>query len=286
MLSRQQSQFTLAAGTEKSISITADYVLLHEAPSPLEFALNGEEFTAAVQGSKHQSAPGQQGVRRLRFRNASGSAISVTVLFGLGLFDVIGPNSVSLTGTVPLPTGAATAALQTTGNTSLASIVTALASQATAALQTAGNAILANILTALGFQATAAKQDTGNTSLGSIDTKLTSQATAAKQDALLAAVATATKQDAQTALLTTLAGATTETPDVVTITGSQAFANCREISIENTGAANITATPAGGAARTITPGSIRTWRVSGPFNKLATITVDATGSSADVLTTV
>lgn len=57
-----------------------------------------------------------------------------------------------------LPSGAATAANQTTANTSLSSIVT----------NTTG-------------AATAAKQDTGNTSLGSIDTKLTSQATAANQ---------------------------------------------------------------------------------------------------------
>lgn len=44
-----------------------------------------------------------------------------------------------------LPIGASTAALQTTGNTSLSSIDTKLISQATAALQTTGNASLASI---------------------------------------------------------------------------------------------------------------------------------------------
>ena len=54
-----------------------------------------------------------------------------------------GPSS-----SAPLPSGAATAANQTTGNTSLSSIDTKLSSQATAA-----------------------RQDTGNTSLASVDTK-------------------------------------------------------------------------------------------------------------------
>ena len=75
------------------------------------------------------------------------------------LVDANGIQSVNVNSS-QLPTGAATAAKQDTGNTSLGSIDTKLTSQATAALQT-----------------------TGNSSLSSIDTKLTSQATAAKQDA-------------------------------------------------------------------------------------------------------
>jgi hypothetical protein len=62
---------------------------------------------------------------------------------------------------LPLPTGASTSALQTTGNTSLSSIDTKLTNNATTTLQT-----------------------TGNTSLSSIDTKLTSQATASNQTTL------------------------------------------------------------------------------------------------------
>jgi len=63
--------------------------------------------------------------------------------------------------TTALPVGAATAALQTAGNNSLASIDSKIPSGL----------------------ATSAKQDTGNSSLSSIDTKLTSQATAALQTA-------------------------------------------------------------------------------------------------------
>lgn len=60
---------------------------------------------------------------------------------------------VQVVGTVPLPTGAATAAKQDTGNTSLGTLVT----------QTDGlEASASSIDTKLSSQATAAKQDTGN----------------------------------------------------------------------------------------------------------------------------
>ncbi len=50
---------------------------------------------------------------------------------------------------LPLPTGASTAALQATGNASLASIDTRLGNQATAALQTSANTLLGDIKTAI-----------------------------------------------------------------------------------------------------------------------------------------
>jgi hypothetical protein len=98
---------------------------------------------------------------------------------------------------IPLATGAATSALQTTGNNSLASIdagIPAALGQTTMAAsmpitiasdQTA-LPISASALPLPSGAATAALQGTGNTSLSSIDTKLSSQATAAKQDILLA----------------------------------------------------------------------------------------------------
>lgn len=66
---------------------------------------------------------------------------------------------------LPLPSGASTAANQSTQITSLSSIDTKLSNQATAS-----------------------KQDTGNTSLSSIDTKLSSQATAANQNTEITAL--------------------------------------------------------------------------------------------------
>lgn len=80
-----------------------------------------------------------------------------------------------------LPTGAATAANQTTANTSLSSIDGKLTGVATAANQTTANSSLSSIDGKLTGVATAANQTTANSSLSSIDTKLSSQATAANQ---------------------------------------------------------------------------------------------------------
>ena len=71
---------------------------------------------------------------------------------------------------LPLPSGAATSANQTTGNTSLATIATNTTGVATAANQTTGNTSLATIATNTTGVATAANQTTGNTSLATIAT--------------------------------------------------------------------------------------------------------------------
>lgn len=72
----------------------------------------------------------------------------------------------------------ATAALQTTGNSSLSSIDTKLTVVATAALQTSGNASLTTIATS---GATSALQTSGNATLTTISSKLTDVSTAALQ---------------------------------------------------------------------------------------------------------
>lgn len=71
---------------------------------------------------------------------------------------------------LPLPSGAATASNQVTGNNSLATIVTNTTSIATAALQTTGNTSLSTIATNTTGVATASNQTTGNTSLSTIAT--------------------------------------------------------------------------------------------------------------------
>ena len=77
---------------------------------------------------------------------------------------------VSVKGTPALAADAATATLQGTGNTSLASILAKLiAAPATEAKQDAGNTSLASILAKLiAAPSTEAKQDTGNTSLATL----------------------------------------------------------------------------------------------------------------------
>jgi hypothetical protein len=83
----------------------------------------------------------------------------------------------NINGTVSLPTGASTSALQTTGNSSLSSIDTKLTNNATTTLQTTGNSSLSSIDTKLTNNATTTLQTTGNTSLGNIDTKIPSNLT-------------------------------------------------------------------------------------------------------------
>jgi hypothetical protein len=109
-----------------------------------------------------------------------GAALSATN----GIFSNLLQGNAILSATNPIfiapstSAGMATSALQTTGNTSLASILSA---QATAALQTTGNTSLASIATNTTGAATSALQTTGNTSLASIvtNTALTAAGTTA-----------------------------------------------------------------------------------------------------------
>lgn len=87
-----------------------------------------------------------------------------------GIFNKLNTSIAITVASLPLPSGASTSALQTTGNTSLSTIATNTTSIATSALQTTGNTSLATIATNSGTQATAANQTTGNTSLSTIAT--------------------------------------------------------------------------------------------------------------------
>ena len=71
----------------------------------------------------------------------------------------------NISGTISLPTGAATSALQTTGNTALTTINTTLGTP----MQNSGGSVTANLGT-LNGAATAANQTTANTSLATIAT--------------------------------------------------------------------------------------------------------------------
>lgn len=84
-------------------------------------------------------------------------------------------------GSSGLPSGAATASKQDSGNASLSSIDTKLTSQASSAKQDTGNTSLNSIDTKLSSQATAAKQDVGNASLASIDAALAARSSTANQ---------------------------------------------------------------------------------------------------------
>ena len=100
--------------------------------------------------------------------------VGLTVTSTRLLVDPSGVTSPISAASLPLPTGAATSANQTTGNSSLASIVTNTTGIATAANQTTMQASLSSIVTNTTGAATSALQTTGNTTLSTISTSLTS----------------------------------------------------------------------------------------------------------------
>ena len=119
----------------------------------------------------------------------------------------------NISGTISLPTGAATSALQTTANTSLGTIATNSGTQATAAAQATGNTSLASIdakTPALAALPTLANQTAGNASLASLDIKAT--ANNAKLDALIG-------QSPPTSLPGTSLGSSIQVPSFQGVTG-------------------------------------------------------------------
>lgn len=150
----------IPAGGQRSVRPFSDYVRFDTLPSGVLVSLNGGADVTLESGRILQGLPGAQQVESVRFTNPTGSELTVQITTGSGQMTVAGVAVIS--GAVPLPTGAATAALQTTGNTSLASILAAFSALATSAAQTTANNFLSAINTLLGSQATAALQTTGN----------------------------------------------------------------------------------------------------------------------------
>jgi hypothetical protein len=145
------------------------------------------------------------------------------------------PLPVIQTGTPGLPTGAATAAKQDTGNASLATLVTnspalgqALAAASVPVILPSATITTLTPPSNTGYS-TSAKQDTGNTSLGSIDTKLPSQGQALGAASIpvvlpVAQITTLTPPAAITGFATAakqpaLGTAGTASSDVITIQG-------------------------------------------------------------------
>lgn len=132
--------FTLAAGADIRPKWSCDFLRFDTLPAGLQVGWNGSDPTPQVQGSQISGVAGENSIRDIVIVNKSGGALTGLLLYGLGEYRVEGV--VTLTGSVPLATGAATEAKQDTGNTSLASILAGLAALATHALQTTANAIL------------------------------------------------------------------------------------------------------------------------------------------------
>jgi hypothetical protein len=114
---------------------------------------------------------------------SANQAIEITALQAIQANQTNGTQVTTVSGSIPLPTGASTSALQTTGNTSLSTIATNSGTQATAANQTNGTQVtqISGTVPLPTGASTSALQTTGNTSLATIATNTTGSATAANQ---------------------------------------------------------------------------------------------------------
>lgn len=121
--------------------------------------------------------------------------------------------------TLPLPSGASTAARQDTGNTSLASIDGKITAVNTGAVVVSSSALPSGA-------ATGAKQDTGNSSLASIDGKITAVNTGAvvvASSALPSGASTGAKQDTEIASLASIDGKITAVNTGAVVVSSSAL---------------------------------------------------------------
>jgi hypothetical protein len=107
-------------GQSKVIYPASDYVQFQTLPTGLLVGVNGARPQLTQQASILQGAPGERQIATLIFENTTGGELTAIVVHGTGSMTVAG--EAVLSGAVPLPTGASSAALQTTGNASLASL--------------------------------------------------------------------------------------------------------------------------------------------------------------------
>lgn len=132
-----------------------DFIYFHTVPDGVAVKLNGESESTFLQGETHQGDPGGAAIQSVTFINQTAGALAVRIVFGLGKMTVAGV--ATLSGAIPLPSGASTAALQTTGNTKLNDAV-----------------LLLSTLDAYGAKSD--RQDTGNGYLQTLAAALTETA--------------------------------------------------------------------------------------------------------------
>lgn len=109
---------------------------------------NGNQATAALQGTGNTSLA-TIATNTTDASTAANQSTMITSLSNIQANQTNGTQTTQISGTVPLPTGAATSALQTTGNTSLASLVLSSADLYTTGAGPATAVINTNLLLAV-----------------------------------------------------------------------------------------------------------------------------------------
>lgn len=149
--------FSIPAGQSLPLDVIADFFRLDTFPTGLLLGVNGALPKSFPEGLVYNGV-----VRRLQIENTSGGTLTGELSHGIGNISLPGVTVIS--GSVPLPTGASTAALQTAGNASLASVDGKLPALS-------GGKVPVTDPTALPLPsgaATGAKQDTGNAYLATL----------------------------------------------------------------------------------------------------------------------
>lgn len=118
--------FSIPAGQTQEFGLVADFYRLDIFPTGLLVGLNGGPAIVLSEGYSQQGVPGLGEVNLLRIENPTGGTLTGAFSHGTGQMNL--PGVTTLSGTIPLPSGASTAALQTTGNSALAGIQTSAAS--------------------------------------------------------------------------------------------------------------------------------------------------------------
>jgi hypothetical protein len=270
-VSRHEQEISVPANSRYTLPLgNADYIRFHTVPSGVMVKINGGSSGAFIQGETHQAEPGSGELREVSFENTTAGALAVRVIFGLGKIDVSGVATIS--GVLPLPTGAATEAKQDTQTTRL----NLLATENT----------LAALLAAA---ATAAKQDTQITRLNLLSTEAKQDSIIGVLTSLIAIASTADLQAAGNASVASLAANTVETPDLESLGASadRTFTGCKRITVLNTdtGSEAVTLNFAGGTSRTLAAGRSATFVVTKPLATLASVRVRTTGSGSALVNT-
>lgn len=130
--------FSIPAGQTQEFEVVADFYRLETFPAGLRIGLNGGPAITQNEGFSQQGVPGAGEVRLLRIENTTGGTVAGSFIHGTGQMNL--PGVTTLSGSLPLPAGASTAANQA----SLIGVLTSLiAIASTADLQATGNAELA-----------------------------------------------------------------------------------------------------------------------------------------------
>lgn len=257
-LSLNQIAFSIPAGQTQEFGLVADFYRLATFPSGLLVSLNGGPANALTEGFSQQGTPGSGEVRLLRIENPTAGTLAGVFTHGTG--EMALPGVTTLSGTIPLPTGASSAALQTSGNTLLAQSV---------ALDTTRNASLQNIVTDLPTRASAANQAATNTKLDAIS--IFTASTDSNTSSINAGVVALTAAGTETARGTAITNATV------------AFNGKKSVGVSNRTAStgNVTVTFSDNSTLEILPGESAGWSVTDRLNTLSDLSV----TSPDATTT-